>query len=143
MKLFSLLHRANFVNISPHPGRFLHFFLLSLSLSGSLRACFLYIRSVDEERRIRRAKLVFSFSSFCFLVGRSLRSLVRSKSCALVSRHGTQSFVLDPTTGTPALSSSSAQFDFRMLNAKSREERLNLELGLCELLLGSTVLSRD
>ena len=31
----------------------------------------------------------------------------------------------------------------RMLNAKSREERINLELGLCELLLGSTVLSRD
>ena len=30
-----------------------------------------------------------------------------------------------------------------MLNAKSREERINLELGLCELLLGSTVLSRD
>ena len=35
----------------------------------------------------------------------------------------------------PALSSSSAQFDFNMLNAKSREERINLELRLCELLL--------
>ena len=46
---------------------------------------------------------------------------------------GTPSFVLDPTTVTPALSSSSAQFDFRMLNAKFREERINLELGLCEL----------
>ena len=56
---------------------------------------------------------------------------------------GTPSFVLDPTIVTPALSSSSAQFEFCMLNAKSREERINLELGLCELLLGSTVLSRD
>ena len=56
---------------------------------------------------------------------------------------GTLRFVLDPTIVTPALSSSSAQFEFRMLNAKSREERINLELGLCELLLGSTVLSRD
>ena len=56
---------------------------------------------------------------------------------------GTPSFVLrvDPTTVTPALSSSSAQFYFRMLNAKSREERKNLELRLCELLLGSTLLS--
>ena len=44
---------------------------------------------------------------------------------------GTSSFVLDPTTVTRALSSSSAQFDFRMLNAKSREERINLELRLC------------
>ena len=56
---------------------------------------------------------------------------------------GTPRFVLDPTIVTPALSLSSAQFEFRMLNAKSREERINLELGLCELLLGSTVLSRD
>ena len=56
---------------------------------------------------------------------------------------GTPRFVPDRTIVTPALSSSSAQFDFRMLNAKSREERINLELGLCELLLGSTVLSRD
>ena len=56
---------------------------------------------------------------------------------------GTPRFVLDPTIVTPALSSPSAQFEFRMLNAKSREERINLELGLCELLLGSTVLSRD
>ena len=58
---------------------------------------------------------------------------------------GTPSFVLDPTivTAGPALSSSSAQFEFCMLNAKSREEKINLELGLCELLLGSTVLSRD
>ena len=56
---------------------------------------------------------------------------------------GTPRFVLDPTIVTPALSSSSGQFEFRMLNAKSREERINLELGLCELLLGSTVLSRD
>ena len=29
-----------------------------------------------------------------------------------------------------------------MLNAKSREERINLELRLCEFLLGSSVLSR-
>ena len=57
---------------------------------------------------------------------------------------GTPRFVLDPTIVTPALSSySGAQFEFCMLNAKSREERINLELGLCELLLGSTVLSRD
>ena len=55
---------------------------------------------------------------------------------------GTPRFVLDPTIVTP-VSSSSAQFEFRMLNAKSREERINLELGLCELLLGSIVLSRD
>ena len=48
---------------------------------------------------------------------------------------GTPRFVLDPTIVTPALSSSSAQFDFRMLNAKSREKRINLELGLCELCL--------
>ena len=48
---------------------------------------------------------------------------------------GTSNFVLDPTTVTPALSSSSAQFDFHILNAKSRGER-NLELRLCELLLG-------
>ena len=39
VRLFSLLHHANFVSVSPHPGRFLHFFWLSLSLSGSLRAC--------------------------------------------------------------------------------------------------------
>ena len=25
VRLFSLLHRANFVSVSPHPGRFLHF----------------------------------------------------------------------------------------------------------------------
>ena len=42
----------------------------------------------------------------------------------------TARFVLDPTIVTRALSSSSAQFEFRMLNAKSREERINLELGL-------------
>ena len=36
----------------PAPGRFLHFFWLSLSLSGSLGACFFYIRSVDEERNL-------------------------------------------------------------------------------------------
>ena len=54
---------------------------------------------------------------------------------------GTPSFVLDPTTVTPALSSSTAQFDFRILNVNSREERINFELRLGELLLGSTVLS--
>ena len=74
VRLFSLLHRANFVSVSPHPGRFLHFFWLSLSLSGSLRACFFYIRSVDEERKL-------SFPFF-FLFGLSLRSFVRSKRCA-------------------------------------------------------------
>ena len=74
VRLFSLLHRANFVSVSPHPGRFLHYFWLSLSLSGSLRACFFYIRSVDEER-------ILSFPFF-FLFGLSLRSFVRSKRCA-------------------------------------------------------------
>ena len=74
VRLFSLLHRANFVSVSPHPGRFLHYFWLSLSLSGSLRACFFYIRSVDEERNL-------SFPFF-FLFGLSLRSFVRSKRCA-------------------------------------------------------------
>ena len=51
---------------------------------------------------------------------------------------GTPRFVLDPTIVTPALSSSSAQFEFRMLNAKSREERINLELGLLYLPLSLT-----
>ena len=66
VRLFSLPHRANFVSVSPHPGRFLHYFWLSLSLSGSLRACIFYIRSVDEERN-----LTFPFF---FLFGLSLRS---------------------------------------------------------------------
>ena len=35
----------------------------------------------------------------------------------------------------------STQFDFNMLNAESREERINLALRLCKPLLGSTVLS--
>ena len=74
VRLFSLLHRADFVSVSPHPGRFLHYFWLSLSLSGSLRACLSYIRSVDEERNL-------SFPFF-FLFGLSLRSFVRSKRCA-------------------------------------------------------------
>ena len=52
------------------------------------------------------------------------------------SQHWNPEFVLEPTTVISALSSSSAQFDFHMLNTKSREERINLELMLCELLLG-------
>ena len=39
---------------------------------------------------------------------------------------GTPRFVLDPTIVTPALSSSSAQFEFRMLNAKSRDRKNKL-----------------
>ena len=74
VRLFSPLHRAKFVSVSPHPGRFLHFLWLSLSLSWSLRECFFYIRSVDEERNL-------SFP-FLFLFGLSLRSFVRSKRCA-------------------------------------------------------------
>ena len=68
----------------------------------------------------------------------ALRDLVATFSdvcwSGLVSA-GTPSFIIDPTTVTPALSSFSAQFDFRMLNAKSREERINLELRLCGVLL--------
>ena len=82
VRLFSLLHRANFVSVSPHPGRFLHYFWLSLSLSWSLRACFFYIRSVDEERNL--------YFPFFFLFGLSLRSFVRSKRYVLVSRHSSR-----------------------------------------------------
>ena len=101
-------------------------------------------RSSPLQDSWKRLELFFSFESAtasCVSSGDLVATFSDVCWSGLVSA-GTPSFVLDPTTVTPALPSScSAPFDFRMLNAKSREERIKLELRLCELLLGSTVLS--
>ena len=75
MRLISLLHRPNFVSVSPHPDPSCIFSgFLFHALSGSLRACFFYIPPGK-----RRAK---PFFSFFFSFGLSLSSFVRSKRCS-------------------------------------------------------------